>query len=47
MKDVLFEPVRKTQEATSFKAVAGPQGSGLASSRPAVVLFSNPQNLSS
>ncbi len=26
VKDVLFEPVRKTQEATHFKAVAGPGG---------------------
>ncbi len=26
VKDVLFEPVRKTQEATHFKAVAGPNG---------------------
>ena len=25
VKDVLFEPVRKTQEATHFKAVAGPE----------------------
>ena len=26
VKDVLFEPVRKTQEATHFRAVAGPNG---------------------
>lgn len=26
VKDVLFEPVRKTQEATCFKAVLGPSG---------------------
>jgi vacuolar protein-sorting-associated protein 4 len=26
VKDVLFEPVRKTQEATHFKAVLGPNG---------------------
>ena len=26
VKDVLFEPVRKTQEATHFRAVAGPKG---------------------
>lgn len=26
VKDVLFEPVRKTQEATTFKAVVGPSG---------------------
>ena len=29
VKDVLFEPVRKTQEATHFKAVAGPGGATL------------------
>ena len=27
VKDVLFEPVRKTQDATHFKAVVGPDGS--------------------
>ena len=29
VKDVLYEPVRKTQEATHFKTIVGPDGANI------------------